>query len=289
MAADVAAVAYGGSRHKGQEGVAAITGSIFFAWDATFEGTRCSERLACGDWGDEVWGGDDLEAGSGEELLIDQDDGTGRAGGVGDLRSAVGENCGAGGDRSGGHHGEAIGADGNVEVARVDAEAEIGVDRRDVGELRTGGDEINIDSGDAGGLVDEAESDLTGGSGLALILKGKLLQAGGYVSDEHGVLVGGDEGRLGRGENLFGSEGVGSGRVGPGIDGDVGCNGAEAEVAGDDGRILIDVEAGRVGRGVDDADLGHRGTVDDALAAGERSKNGGEGSETAGFACEMDE
>ena len=228
-------------------GVAEVARSIFFALGATFDVAACKERLACSGGRDVVRGGDDLEAGGGEELLIDQDDGAGRAGGVGDLRSAVGKNCGAGGDRSGGYHSEAIGADGDVEVARVDAEAEIGVDRRDVGELRTGGDEINIDSGDAGGLVDEAESDLTGGSGLALVLKGELLQAGGYVSDEHGVLVGGDEGRLGRGENLFGSEGVGSGRVGPGIDGDVGCNGAEAEVAGDDGRILIDIEAGRVG------------------------------------------
>ncbi len=120
----------------------------------------------------------------------------------------------------------------------------------------------------ARGLIDETESDLTRGRRLALIREGDLLETGGGVSDEHGVLVRGGVGGLGGGEDLLCPGRIGTDGVDTGNELNVRGNGPKAEIVGQRGGTLIDVEAGSVGRGSDDADLRH-GRGDDRLTAGE--------------------
>jgi hypothetical protein len=68
---------------------------------------------------------------------------------------------------------------------------------------------------------------------------------------------------------------------------DVGCDRAEAEVIGDGVGALVDVEAGGVGRGVDDADLRQGRIADDALATSESTSNGSDRGETRGLPDEI--
>jgi len=65
-------------------------------------------------------------------------------------------------------------------------------------------------------------------------------------------------------------------------DGDVGGDGSEAQVVGDCVIALVDVDAGGIGRGVDDADLRGGGAADDGLATSE-------GGEDCGGCRETDE
>ena len=80
------------------------------------------------------------------------------------------------------------------------------------------------------------------------------------------------------------------GRVdgGSGSGGDIGADGAEADVIQAGLRILIDVQVGRIGRGVDDAHLGKRLAAGDALAAGKRGSQDGERSQPAGACGELE-
>src|ERR1700722_9307680 len=97
-----------------------VSSSGRFVWDAF----RNSIWLAGGPWGLEVVGGNDLQTGGGDELLVDEDDGVSGTGSVGGLRRRIGgDGCA---DRKGScwdHHG-AIGACGDVKVAGVDAEGD---------------------------------------------------------------------------------------------------------------------------------------------------------------------
>ena len=104
-----------------------------------------------------VDGGDDLNARGGDDLLIDEDDGAGRAAGVGDLGAVVHGYGGAVGDGSGRHHDDRVGSCGDVEVAGVEAEGEVGDERGDGGDLLSSGDEVDVDSTGAGGLIEEAQ------------------------------------------------------------------------------------------------------------------------------------
>ena len=61
--------------------------------------------------------------------------------------------------------------------------------RGDGRELLTGGNEVDIDGADAGGLVDESKGNLTRGRRLGLVVERELVEAGGYVADEDGVLT----------------------------------------------------------------------------------------------------
>lgn len=221
-------------------------------------------------------------------MLIDEDDGAGCAAGVGGLGSAISGHGGGGGDGSGRHHDDGVGAGGDVDVAGVGGEGEIGDDGGHAGEFLSGRDGVDIDGRDACGLIDETQGDLSGGSGLALIFEDDFVEAGGGVSDECGVLAGGGEGGGGRGEDLGGAGGFGGDGVRAGVDGDVGGDGAEAEVVGEDGCAFVHVEAGCVRGGIDDADLRAAGGTDDALASCERGEESygrkGDG-ETDGAPC----
>src|SRR5947208_2846535 len=92
--------------------------------------------------GDVVGGDDDLHAGSRHELLVDEDDGTGRTARVGDLRSGVGGDGIACGNGSGGNHDESVGSCGDVEISGVGVEVDVVVDGGDVCELLAGRHEI---------------------------------------------------------------------------------------------------------------------------------------------------
>jgi hypothetical protein len=249
--------------------------------------TSRGSGLAGSGGGVEVVSRNDLETGSGDELLIDENDGAGSTSRVGNLCAGV---CGdgfAGGYSSGGHHDERVRASRYVEVTGVDVEYETGYDRRNCGQLLACRDQVNVNCADAGGLVDEAKGYLAGRCGLALVLENELLQVGGGVSDQNGVLAGEAEGRLGRRENLFGSGGVGRDGIGARNDGNIGCDGAKTEVVGDGVAALIDIEAGSVGRGIDDADLRQGGVADDALAASENTEDGSNRGETYGLPDEI--
>src|SRR5258708_6311770 len=120
----------------------------------------------------EVIRGDDLETRGGDQRRIDEDDGAGRADGVGHLGSGVGRDRGAGGDGSGRQHGKAVGTDWDIEVASICSEGDAGDEWGDGVELLPGGDEIDVDGTGARGLVDETKRSLAGGRGLALINQG---------------------------------------------------------------------------------------------------------------------
>ncbi len=56
-------------------------------------------------------------------------------------------------------------------------------------ELLASGDEVDVDGGRACGLTDETECCLAGGSWLGLVSESYLLQIGGDVANQHGVLA----------------------------------------------------------------------------------------------------
>jgi len=250
---------------------------IFFQKAATFraflgthdvsdEGLREGTESVRSAGGIEVFSGDDLEAGSRDGWLVDEDDGARRATGVRDLGAGV-RGDGVSGNGSCGQHDEAVGSGGNIEVAGIRAEGVACDERGDGTELLTGGDEIDIDGADSYGLIDEAESDLAGGCGLTLVRKRDLLWAADGVAEQDGVLGGSSEGRFSGEENLSGSSSVGVDGVDTWGERDVGGDGAEAKIEGERVGTLVDVEAGSFGCGVDDADLRLRRGADDGLAA----------------------
>ena len=57
------------------------------------------------------------------------------------------------------------------------------------------------------------------------------------------------------------------------------------EIVGQGVSALVDVDAGGVGGGVDDADFGRGGVADDGLAAGERCEGGCGGGESDEMTC----
>lgn len=247
-------------------------------------------NLVGGAGGIEVLGGDDLDARGGDERPVDEDEGAGCSSGVGDLGAGVGWDRCAEGDSAGGQRGETVGAGGDVEIAGVCTEGHAGDERSDRGKPLAGGDEIEVDGAGSCGLVEEAESDLTGGCRLALIGEGQLLQAGDGVAEQDGVLGGRGEGALDGGEDLFASSRIGVDGVDAGGDGNVGGDRTEAEVEGHRVRVLVDVEAGRIRRGVDDADLRFGMGADDGLATSKSDRRDDRegGDETSGGTTEME-
>ena len=145
------------------------------------------------------------------------------------------------------------------------------------GERSAGGDEVEVDCAGPGCLAEEPQRYLASRRGSGLIAQKGHLQVGGDVPGEHGVLGTSGEGSADLGELLLGAGGVGRVGVGPGGNGDVGADGAKAYVVEANGRILVDVERGGVGGGVDDADLGEGLGAGDAAATRERCGQEGEG------------
>ncbi len=92
------------------------------ALGAVFGGDAPAWQRSVGGGGGVVFGSDDPNAGSAGKLLVDENDGAGRAGGVGDLGSGVGRGGGADWCSSGGDDDKGIGAGGDVEVAGIGAE-----------------------------------------------------------------------------------------------------------------------------------------------------------------------
>jgi hypothetical protein len=158
------------------------------------ENSPVGRRSVCGRWG-VVFSGDDLKAGRGDGLLVkvlinvlvNENDGAGRAGGVVDLGSGVGSSCGADWS-SGGDHDGGICAGRDIEIAGIGTEEDTCDQRGDGGEFLAGGNEIDVHGADTRGLVDEAESYLARGGGLALVDEDELLEAGDGAADQDGVL-----------------------------------------------------------------------------------------------------
>ena len=105
----------------------------------------------------EIVSGDDLQAGRRNELLVDEDDGSGCAGWVVELGSSVNGSIGAGGYCSGRKHDKGVSTDKNVEIAGIGTEGDAGDQRGDGGELLASWNEVDVDGADARGLVDKAE------------------------------------------------------------------------------------------------------------------------------------
>ena len=131
------------------------------------------------------------------------------------------------------------------------------------------------------------------GAGKDWSLQHRHLQVGGDVSGEQGVLAAGAQGFTDLGKLLLGSGGEGGMGVGAGGDWDVRADGAEAYVieacwSGLGWGVLIDVEGGRVGGGIDDTNLGCGLDSGDSLAAGEDHGAGCECSEPGGAGREME-
>jgi hypothetical protein len=270
------ATSYGVHRHKAFTSVVVVCAGIFFGKTATFAailGTRdismCDEKRSVHGAGRiEVFGCDDLETRRRGEGLVDKNDGASRAGGVRDLWASVGDS-GTDGNGCGGQHGKAVDTGRDVDVASVGAEGDASDEWRDGCEPLASGDKIDIDRTRTRGLIDEAESDLTGGCSLVLVGERELLQVCGGVTQQNSVLRGGGEGRFSRGQDLFASGGIGTNGVGAGGERDVGGDGAEVEIEGESVGALIDVQPRGVRSGVDNADLRLRRRADHSLAAGE--------------------
>lgn len=243
--------------------------------------------VASGQWVD-IIRGYYLQTRGRARWLIDENDGAGRTGRVGDLGSGVRSARGAGRDDARREHDEAIGPDGDVEISSVDSEVHAGDEWRDGGELLTRGNEIDIHSASPYGLVNKAESDVTGGCRLSLIGEGDLLETGGSITDQNRILAGGGKDGLRRREYLPSTSSIG---------GDVVCTWGELDVRGDGAEVqverkgvgvLIEIESGSVGRRVDDANMRFRSGTEDGLTACKRPQRRDGRDKASGWTSEME-
>lgn len=195
--------------------------------------------------------------------------------------SGIAGERGTGGDGSGRKGGERVDAGRDFLIAGVLAEVDARESGRDCGKQVAGRDEVEVNRPGAGSFIDDAERKLSGGCGLILVFEDELLQAGYGIPDKDGVLSGRSESGFGEGEDLSRSCSRSGDGKDAGSDGDVGGDGTKAEIVGDRVVALVDVDAGRVGRGVDDANLRSGGAADDGLATGEHDQQCGGCRETS--------
>ena len=217
-----------------------------------------------------VVGGDHLQAGRAGRLLVDEEDGARRAAGVAHLAAGVYRRGSAGGNGAGGKDDDGVGSAGRVDVSRVAAEAEAGVDGRDSAERGARWHKVDIDGARTRGLIEEAQRHQARWRGEGLVLQHRHLQVCGDVAGQQGVLAAGQKIAANRGKLLLRSRGAGRIAIRARGDGNVGADRAEADVVeagwGALGGARVDVQRGRVGRYVDDANLRERLDARDALA-----------------------
>lgn len=205
--------------------------------------------------------------------LVNEDNGARGPVGIGDLRAGVGRNCCLRWNSAGWERGQTINTHGNVDVPGIDSEGNVSEGGRNSAGSLTGRKKIQVDRSGTRRLMDEAKGDLPGGSGAILIDQGELLGVGDGVAEQDGVLGGGCERGLGGGERLPTAGGVGVDGIEARRERDVRGNGSEIEVECEGVRILIEVEAGSVRRGMDDANLRLGSGAYDGLTAGEGCKD----------------
>ena len=129
------------------------------------------------------------------------------------------------------------------------------------------GEQVDVDGAWAGALVEEAHGDLAGRRGEGLVLEHGHLGLAAYATGKHSVLAAFRKNPAHGGELLLRARGIGGVGVRAGRDRDIGADGAEADVVKADGGVLGGCRApGRVGRGVDDANLRDGLDAGDALA-----------------------
>jgi len=230
-----------------------------------------------------IVGGNYLYAGSVGRLLVDKENGARRAAGITRLATGVYRRGGTGGNGTGGKNDDGVGSAGRVDVSRVTAKTKTGIDGRKPGERGAWRHKVDVDGALARGLVKEAQRHLAGWRGVGLILEHRHLQACTDVAGEHGVLAARQKIAANRANLLLCASNIGGMKIRASGDGDVGTDRAEANVVENGRRTLggagVDVQRGRVGRYVDDANLRDRLDACYALAtrqAGGKNRECGE-------------